>query len=369
MAKRIMRKLRISEISGVDRPAQAGARSVIMKRADDVEKRMWLTSSTNGHQHLVNDIDYDGVQQMGGSTSEAKTESEADNGASWGHTHPWVRNADGTISIGEVEGHTHDILEQQLFKDDQAGREPALKQETVMTEEEKKALADAQKAAKAAEDVAKKLADELGKANALATMNDAQKALYNKADEAGKVAFLKLDDAGRQAEVAKSLDGNPVVYTDMDGSEYRKSDDPRLLAMAKGRDLDRKANEEIIKRAEVAEFTKQAGDVIAHLPGDVTTVKVPLLKAISKLDDVAKAGALALLTAGETAIAKGFKTLGANGQKEVAKGSEVPTDEMEKGAREHLKSMPAGTSYEKAYDSYLQTPAGRELYTKSLKAA
>ena len=37
--KRIMRKFTISELSAVDRPAQVHARSVLMKRADDDERR------------------------------------------------------------------------------------------------------------------------------------------------------------------------------------------------------------------------------------------------------------------------------------------------------------------------------------------
>jgi hypothetical protein len=40
MARRIMRKFKINEISACDRPAQAGARAVIMKRHDEGFEKM-----------------------------------------------------------------------------------------------------------------------------------------------------------------------------------------------------------------------------------------------------------------------------------------------------------------------------------------
>jgi hypothetical protein len=105
-----MRSFKIDEISAVDRPAQRGARALIMKRdggADDpVEKRVWLTDSVEGHAHLVDDQTYDGQFRDGGDTSWTNSE-DADSG----HTHPWVRNSDGSITVGQADGHDHAVLE------------------------------------------------------------------------------------------------------------------------------------------------------------------------------------------------------------------------------------------------------------------
>jgi hypothetical protein len=50
MVKRIMRAFKISEVSAVDKPAQEGARMVIMKRdsAGDISSTVAELSSSNG---------------------------------------------------------------------------------------------------------------------------------------------------------------------------------------------------------------------------------------------------------------------------------------------------------------------------------
>ena len=65
--RRIMRKLRIDEISGVDVPAQAGARNLIMKRRDGgappIKKDdvvAVVTGVIEGHQHGIQIRVYDG---------------------------------------------------------------------------------------------------------------------------------------------------------------------------------------------------------------------------------------------------------------------------------------------------------------------
>lgn len=105
--KKILHALKVDEISGVDRPAQAPAKVVIMKRAtDQLEKNAALTTGVNGHSHLIPLMSY--VYSEKGEMSE---EEEAYGVSSYNHdhTHPWVRTSTGEIVIGTTEGHTHDI--------------------------------------------------------------------------------------------------------------------------------------------------------------------------------------------------------------------------------------------------------------------
>lgn len=117
--KRIMRALKINEISGVDVPAQEGALMVIAKRngmsEDDEKKRKKdknpyvgkaaaITTSDNGHTHLIAlHGPPDGVELNSGFTDYSND-----------HVHPWIRTESGDIILGEATGrdgiaHTHTI--------------------------------------------------------------------------------------------------------------------------------------------------------------------------------------------------------------------------------------------------------------------
>ncbi len=58
-----------------------------------------MTTATAGHQHLIADADW-----PSGETGWARSL-----GADSGHSHPWVKQPDGSIEIGETEGHTHQV--------------------------------------------------------------------------------------------------------------------------------------------------------------------------------------------------------------------------------------------------------------------
>lgn len=149
---RVMKEFRIDKISAVDRPAQEGATALIMKRDEDFEKRIpkpnpneskadfvsrfmgdkvmaadyedekqrsavaysaWakaqksagveksvrMLSDEDGHTHILDDscMDYH--------TSYEKAPED-----DCGHSHPWVKNLDGSIVIGMADGHTHELL-------------------------------------------------------------------------------------------------------------------------------------------------------------------------------------------------------------------------------------------------------------------
>ncbi len=73
------------------------------------------------------------------------------------------------------------------------------------------------------------LEDELRIAKAYGSLNDVEKSHYNSLDDDGKSGFLKLDAEGRGNAIEKAKGDDPVVYTAEDGTEFRKSDDPRVI--------------------------------------------------------------------------------------------------------------------------------------------
>ena len=116
--KRIMRTFKIDEISSVDYGAQAPARAVLIKRAHEdekgkkkkkgemVEKMLVLTSLDEDHQHVL-DIDMYAIKNGGGHTSYASGASDPE--MHHGHDHPFVINADGSITIAADKGHSHTV--------------------------------------------------------------------------------------------------------------------------------------------------------------------------------------------------------------------------------------------------------------------
>ncbi len=116
----IQRQIRVNHVALVEL-ARGG--SAIRLRMDDAELVTpdhemradgfgRLTSVIDGHQHVI-DLDpscgpFGGpVSMNSGSTTWAVSE-----GASSGHTHDWLRNPDGSITIAVTEGHTHTILDE-----------------------------------------------------------------------------------------------------------------------------------------------------------------------------------------------------------------------------------------------------------------
>lgn len=116
--QRIMRDFAINEISAVTKPAQKGARMVIMKRddsgnepdiLDNVEKggggNLLLTTDVAGHAHLIDFGEYEEFKG-GGTTGPGYV---AVDGMQRHHMHPYVVDGDGNITIGATCDHTHEL--------------------------------------------------------------------------------------------------------------------------------------------------------------------------------------------------------------------------------------------------------------------
>lgn len=356
--RRIMRAFKIDELSAVDRPAQEGARVAIMKRdgGDDRRSevaellkrgRAVLTTAVDGHTHLVPLENHDGSEVASGTTSWQDE-----------HHHPWVMLEDGTIVIGEVDGHTH--APDQTSK--RRGDRQMADHNDQQTEAEKKAAKE-----KAA------LEKRLARAERLAELTDAEKAHHAALPEGEREAFLEKSaderreavEAAKRAAEKRAADEDPVVYTTADGVAIRKSAGEAVAAIAKDHDALKKRNAELAAEAARAALEKRAETELAHLPGTVAQ-RAALLKAAESIEDEDdREAAVAALKAQNEAMAKAHETFGVTGASaDPEPGS--PESEIEKIAGDIQKREPKLTP-EAAYAKALETPRGKALYTKSLQ--
>lgn len=348
--KRIMREFKINEISGVDKPAQKGALSVIMKRAGEpMNKGAVLTTNEDGHSHLIYCL-----EESGGTTSYSQMVGEEQ-----GHSHPYVITAEGKIVIGEAEGHSHEAL--VFGKVEELAdimKNLTLTKENPMTKEEIDALNKKHTDELAAKDAAiTKNAAELAKASKLAAMNDAQKAHYNSLSDADKEIFI-AKSADEQTAIIKNLEGaNPVVYKAADGSEFRKNDDPRLVTMAKNADENAKVAKAATEALAKADLEKRAVEFYKNSPG-TPEQKGAMLKALESIEnEEVRKSALESAKAGDNALAAAFVR---KGHKDGTLGDASASDELDKLAKKHDETHKVG--YAKAYDAVIQTPEGSKLY-------
>lgn len=361
MAKRTvnrMDKFKIGEISSVDLPAQIPAKALLMKAATDADlrKRLRLLSDKNGHTHLLDD------QEAGGHTSYDKSPKEE-----YGHSHPWLRNDDGSVTIGMADGHTHSVLEKRftqeecLLTDEQNDTKKSagdsgghIQGENPMTKTEE-AAAD-QAVTKRIEDLEKRAAH----AERLAGLNDLHKAHLETLQGADAEAFLGLSPEQRQAQVEKARGDDPVVYTTLDGTELRKSAGQFAISMAKRADELEKglAAEKAARERET--FAKRAKSELGNLPG-TEDVQVALLKAVDGIrDEALRKGALEILKAANTGVKQGFEKAGTQ---DGGNGESDAEAKLEKMASDHFTKN--GGSFAKSYKAVIETPEGRELYRES----
>lgn len=341
----------MDELSGVDTPAHSTAIVSLfkMKSPGSFEKVYELTGVTDEHQHLI-DITEFTRGTKGGTTSYVDD-----------HAHPFVVNADGTITVGISEGHTHEVsmTAEEIFVKHQKGDnsqnnysstadgingeiQPGgndMSKQTDNTAETQKAVDD--------------LKVELKKAQAFGELTDSQKSHYASLSDTDKEAFLAKSADERQVEIDNLNAADKVVYKSLNGMEYRQSHDPVLVETVKQNDLLKKQLEEAQKKQEEMELQKTAAEHLSHLPGD-DKAKIALLKAAQGIE-----GGLDILKANNQAMNTAFKTHG-------VRTGEVGTavQELEDMAKAHQAS--SGLTYEKAYAAVLKTKEGRELYNQTV---
>jgi hypothetical protein len=351
-----MDEFELDEISSVDVPAQTPAKALLMKAGENPEllKRFKLLSDADGHSHLID------LGDEAGHTSHDMAD-----GAEFGHSHPYVKNSDGSVSVGMADGHTHTVVEKRLTVEDLselAGEslEPAGSGggqeigEIQMTKTDEKTAGADEAVNKRIEELEGKLA----KASALASLNDVQKAHYGTLSPEAQEQFLGASDDERQARVEKAQGEDPVVYTTLDGQDIRKSAGSVVLSLAKRADEAEK-NLAIEKASREREaLAKRAQEELGHLPGD-ESVQVALLKAVEGIPSESdRKGALEILKAANDGVEKAFETAG------TISGEEGDAEaKLEKMASE--RSNQTGESFAKAYKAVLESKEGRELFKQS----
>jgi hypothetical protein len=117
----IQRDIRINHLAIVDRARGGSEMRLRMDAAEHRADASRMTTETDGHQHLIDLCDWQGMPMTGGTTSCSMSP-----GAEEGHSHPWVRDTYGVITVGSSNGHTHDVIAERSDQIDQSGarREP-----------------------------------------------------------------------------------------------------------------------------------------------------------------------------------------------------------------------------------------------------
>lgn len=398
--KRNMDKFRIDELSGVDFPAQEGAVALLMKRKPDgeresgrrrrLEKRrelIVLTSVNEGHSHGLS-LE---AGERGGSTWYAHApESE------FSHDHAWTLDGDGNLVVAMNDGHDHtvdrgallegflrigtalrdddcvvamarkaqieftqdggvvDLVTKRRYGADgsEIGGEPVIKEDPMS-----KPVATVESLTKRNEDLEKRL--EL--VSLYGSFTDAQRSHFDKLDEAGKATFAKLDASGREAAISKAAEADPIVYTDSEGVEYRKSCDPVVLRLAKRADAAEKRSEERHAEVEKVRLAKRAESVLGNLPGE-SDVHVAIVRQLEKIadEDVRKA-AFETIQAGNKSMKAAFTSVGHLSTTDPEASADAELTKLAKGLQKEDPELTFEDAYEKAGE------ANPELHARAIE--
>lgn len=370
--KRVLKDIRLDEISAVDKPAQEGAVATIMKRApvDDEEqpsipspsahetelrkygdKVAVLTTVVDKHQHgIAVHKDYDGNVRY--DMTYAKSSDEDD----YGHTHPFTMDAEGNIEVGTVADHNHTVDGTKLMAavanliskgadmaDNNAGSESSAATDAK--------IADLQKRAERAE--------------AVVALDASRREHFDSLSKAEQTEFLDLSVIEQNKQVVdfakRAEEADPVEYTMEDGTELRKSAGAVTIKLAKQADATAKENAELRKASDHAKFEKRAKEELEHLPGSVET-HVAILKAVEGIEDEdTRKSAVETIKAHSVAFSAADETLGTTAAPPAEGSADSKLDAM---AKAHAKEN--NMTFAKAYSKIIITPEGRELYGQTL---
>ena len=364
--KRIMREFRIDEISGVDNPAQEGARVAVMKRDDStpttdrLAQKMadLLTGEEDGHQHGVTIRRGDGEAPLWIYVDSSYGELEDS-----GHNHPITRDPDGQYVLGVVAGHTHTIDQETMSRAVLA----LVTKKTADTTGEGGEMPDEQKdeqqtdASAGAEPTVEALQKRLDRASAVLALGSDERAHYDALnDEAAQEAFLVKSADARRVEIAATQDADPIVYTTADGVEIRKSAGDAFIALAKSNDDLRKEADALRAEREQEALEKRADVELSHLPGDVK-VRAAMLQALEDIPEAAqREAAHNMLKAQNAVMATAFETRGVG----IGPAEGSPDDALAKLAQAYAKEH--GVTEAAAYAAVMDTPEGAAVYAKSI---
>jgi hypothetical protein len=353
-------KVIIDEVAGVPVGAQEIQGTAILKSKDPhakpptaFEKRSALTTSTDGHTHLLYGLD----DAMSGTTT---WETMPNSSSYSGHSHPWVRDEQGKIVVGEAMGHTHEvgamsaaIAKSGADKSTQAIAVPhggpttaTPTEKTAMPTEQENKITDLTKRNERLERIAK--------------MSGVQKAHFDTLTGDDADAFIAKSNTERDtilADVAKrNEEANKVVYVSKStGDVYRAKDDTRLVDMAKRMD-------EQHVSIEKSNIRKRAVEVLGGMPGadEVHDLIIgSVLKSGAKQEEID--AAIECLKGMKSTSSVGKRAAGANPGNDPVAGD--PWDALQDGLSTFCKAknIPDDKAWTEGLDAFAQTPEGAVL--------
>lgn len=365
--KRVLRKVSIHEISVVKLGAHEGAKVALIKRADAdageatvevsaeakvahavslvkhaalvaglvtpiAHPRDAATSYELGHQHLIYDAD-----EKDGTTSYDRAD-----GFQYGHSHNWIRGADGTITVLAADGHTHTPTETI-----------AMSNPTDIAKAQADTTALKADFAKAKETFAKALAT-------LVALPPDQAAFAKRLKGDELEQFLDKPEADRAA-LAK-----PIHKSERTGRCFYAGEE-QLAEMQKDSDALAEKLAKSERAAEAATFEKRAAVEIPNLRG-TPEQKGAILKAVEGIpDEATRTVAVECLRSASQAMASLFVRPGiGGGVAPISASADNPEAKLDALALEIQKAEggEAKCSFAKAYDMALSRPDGAALYAE-----
>ncbi len=201
----------------------------------------------------------------------------------------------------------------------------------------------------------------------IVSLSPAERGGFDQLDDMVKQdEFLAMKPAQRVEklqEMTKSAqEKDPVVYTTVDGVSMRKSAGETMIALAKSNDGLRKrldASEAVVLQKN---FEERVSREIPNLPGTISD-RAAILKAVDSMPDQHRVGAMNVLKAQNSAMAKAFDTQGVTTR--TGDNDSSPVVKLEAMTKTLVSKNP-GLSNEAAFSQVLTTPEGQRLYTASL---
>lgn len=274
MKRRVLSKIKLTEISAVDRPCQEHARVAILKRAP---------GNHQGDDHMPDD-------------TEVVEELEA--------------------QVTDLEAQIADLNKQldALTKEDDEGKPVRKRLGKPSVDELQKKVEDLEKAAQAAADEKAEI-EKFTKA--LSELSEDEAEFYKAmTDDEQKKDFLSMSPAERKKAQDECKKNEETL--EVGGQQIKKSVvGTATFAILKAQnEAIRKANEDIaVERVlrETAEFKKAADDKYAHVPGS-TDERAEMLRAIDKMEEPLKKSFMAVLEQSEKLAKAGFGSVGHTGK-------------------------------------------------------
>lgn len=398
MAKgRILSKLTISELSGVDNPCQEHARVSIMKRAPRTKRPHTIAKATFQEAlegqlitSKVNEAFYstfDGMWERNDAFRTALTDELADGGDGATASDAYVASVKALVESAvaaarDAGSAATDADLTKAFTDAATEWLESQQQETTMSIANKAQLSAAiekyktdgakpdviasiQKAAKDLNETAllpvelqagdtaevTKLAKTVERLTKSAALPVDVKSHYDAlADDTARDAFLAKSVTDQRAEMIEKNAGDPVIYKCADGTEIRKSDGGAAAKLAKSLDDSKAEIAELRTTNGAASIEKRA----QAYPNVAKGVAASILKSVDLMTDQAEKDAtLASLTAMNKAQGGVFTRIGGDGDggtqciakavgnfdakvAEIAKSEKMPrADAMAKARNDH----------------------------------